>query len=55
MRGNITVKTPGKVYELRVSLGRDPATGKYRQRSLTVRGTRMEAERVRVRGLIVAC
>lgn len=45
MRGNITVKTPGKVYELRVSLGRDPATGKYRQRSLTVRGTRKQAER----------
>jgi len=45
MRGNITVKSPGKVYELRVSLGRDPATGKYRQRSLTVRGTRMQAER----------
>lgn len=45
MRGNITVKTPGKVYELRVSLGRDPATGRYRQKSRTVRGTRAEAER----------
>ena len=45
MRGNITVKVPGRVYELRVSLGRDPATGKYRQRSLTVHGARAEAER----------
>jgi len=45
MRGNITVKVPGRVYELRISLGRDPATGRYRQKSLTVRGTRAEAER----------
>lgn len=45
MRGNITVKVPGQVYELRVSLGRDPATGKYRQKSVTIRGTRAEAER----------
>jgi integrase len=45
MRGNITTKVPGKVYELRVSLGRDPATGTYRQKSVTVRGTRKEAER----------
>jgi len=45
MRGNITTKVPGKVYELRVSLGRDPTTGKYRQKSLTVHGTRAEAER----------
>jgi Phage integrase, N-terminal SAM-like domain len=45
MRGNITAKVPGRVYELRVSLGRDPATGKYRQKSLTVRGPRAEAER----------
>src|SRR5581483_11807713 len=44
MRGNITVKVPGKVYELRVSLGRDPTTGKYRQKSVTVHGTRREAE-----------
>ncbi len=46
MRGNITVEEPGRVYELRVSLGRDPTTGKYRQKSLTVRGPRAEAERV---------
>ena len=46
MRGNITVKEPGRVYELRVSLGHDPTTGKYRQKSLTVRGPRAEAERV---------
>ncbi len=51
MRGNITAKVPGRVYELRVSLGRDPTTGKYRQRSLTVRGTRAEAERA-LRGLV---
>jgi len=46
MRGNITVKEPGRVYELRVSLGRDPTTGKYRQKSLTIRGSRAEAERM---------
>jgi integrase len=45
MRGNITVKVPGRVYELRVSRGRDPVTGRYRQKSVTVRGTRAEAER----------
>jgi hypothetical protein len=45
MRGNITTKVPGRIYELRVSLGRDPTTGKYRQKSITVRGTRAEAER----------
>lgn len=45
MRGNITVKVPGRLYEIRVSLGRDPATRKYRQKSLTIRGTRAEAER----------
>lgn len=45
MRGSIRAKVPGKVFEIRVSLGRDPATGRYRQHSLTVRGTRSDAQR----------
>ena len=45
MRGNIRTKVPGKVYELRVSLGKDPRTGRYRQQSVTVRGSRSDAQR----------
>ena len=45
MRGSIRTKVTGKVYELRVSLGRDPVTGRYRQKSVTVRGTRADAQR----------
>jgi len=45
VRGSIRAKVPGKVFEIRVSLGRDPATGRYRQQSLTVRGTRSDAQR----------
>ena len=46
MRGSIRVIQKGKRYEVRVALGRDPLTGRYRQKSVSVRGTRREAERV---------
>ena len=45
MRGSIRTKVKGKRYEIRVALGLDPKTARYRQKSLTVRGTRAEAER----------
>jgi hypothetical protein len=45
VRGSIRTKVPGKVYELRVALGKDPITGRYRQKSVTVRGSRAEAQR----------
>ena len=45
MRGSIRTKVPGKVYELRVALGKDPTTGRYRQQSITVRGSRSDAQR----------
>ncbi|MEX0664712.1 MAG: site-specific integrase [Acidimicrobiia bacterium] len=51
MRGSIRVIEKGKRYEVRVALGRDPLTGRYRQKSVSVRGTRREAERV-LRGLV---
>ena len=40
MRGSIREKVKGKRYELRISLGKDPVTGKYPQQSVSVRGTR---------------
>jgi hypothetical protein len=45
VRGSIRTKVRGKRYEIRVALGLDPKTGRYRQKSLTVRGSRAEAER----------
>ena len=45
MRGSIRTKVPGKVYELRVALGKDPppaATASSRSR---VRGSRPDAQR----------
>jgi integrase len=45
VRGSIRTKVKGKRYEVRVALGRDPKTGRYRQKSLTVHGSRAEAER----------
>jgi integrase len=45
VRGSIRAKVPGKRYEIRVALGRDPRTGRYRQKSLTVHGSKAEAER----------
>jgi hypothetical protein len=45
VRGSIRTKVKGKRYEIRVALGLDPKTGRYRQKSLTVRGSRAEAER----------
>jgi hypothetical protein len=45
VRGSIRTRVPGKVYELRISLGKDPATGCYRQQSVTVRGSGSDAQR----------
>ena len=45
VRGSMRTKVPDKVYELRVSLGRRPRTGGYRQQSVTVRGSRSDAQR----------
>jgi hypothetical protein len=45
VRGSIRTKIKGKRYEIRVALGRDPKTGSYRQKSLTIHGSRGEAER----------
>ncbi len=42
--GHIRQRTPGS-WELRYSLGLDPATGKRRVATATVRGTRREAEK----------
>ena len=42
--GHIRERSPGS-YELRYSLGTDPATGKRRVATATVRGTRKEAEK----------
>jgi integrase len=44
MRGSMRQRKPG-VWELRVHLGRDPVSGKVRQRSKTVHGGRRDAER----------
>jgi hypothetical protein len=52
MRGSIREKVKNKRYELRIALGKDPTTGRYVQKSVTVRGTRAEAER-RLRRLLV--
>jgi len=45
VRGSIRTKVAGKAYEVRVALGKDPTTGRYRQKSVTVRGTRADAQR----------
>ncbi|MGH3733567.1 MAG: tyrosine-type recombinase/integrase [Acidimicrobiales bacterium] len=45
MRGGLRENSPG-VWEVRVEAGRDPVTGKRRQISRTVRGTKREAQRV---------
>jgi hypothetical protein len=45
MRGGLREEQPG-VWEVRIEAGRDPVTGRRRQLSRTVRGTKQEAERV---------
>ena len=45
MRGGLREKSAG-VWEVRVESGRDPVSGKRRQVSRTVRGTKREAEKV---------
>jgi integrase len=43
-RGTIKSRSPGS-YRIRYSLGRDPASGKRRFATATVRGNRKDAER----------
>ena len=45
MRGGLREKTPG-VWEVRFEAGRDPLTGRRRQVSRTVRGTKRDAQQV---------
>lgn len=45
MRGSIRAKGGANRWEVRVSLGRDPVTRAYRQKSVTVRGSKKEAQR----------
>src|ERR1700730_5887989 len=42
--GSIRERSPGS-YELRYSLGNDPATGRRRMANTTVRGSRKDAEK----------
>ena len=44
--GHIRQRTPDS-WELRYTLGTDPATGKRRTATITVRGSRKEAEKER--------
>ena len=44
--GSIIQRSRG-VWEVQISLGRDPATGKYRKVSRTVRGTKADARKMR--------
>jgi integrase len=44
MRGHI-VKRSKNSYSIAISLGKDPTTGKYKQRWVSVRGTKKDAER----------
>jgi hypothetical protein len=44
MRGHITKRCKDS-YSIAISLGRDPATGKYKYQWVTVKGTRKDAER----------
>lgn len=48
MRGSLREKQPGR-WELRVPLAPDPVSGARRQRSVSLRGTRRQAERELVR------
>jgi len=45
MRGGLRLQSPG-VWELRLEAGRDPVTGRRRQISRTVRGSKREAQQV---------
>lgn len=45
MRGGLREKTPG-VWEVRLESGRDPVTGRRRQVSRSVHGTKREAQRI---------
>ena len=45
MRGGLRLQSPG-VWELRLEAGRDPVTGRRRQISRTVHGSKREAQQV---------
>ena len=44
MRGHITQRSKG-TYSIKVSLGKDPATGKYKSQWFTVKGSKKDAEK----------
>jgi hypothetical protein len=46
-RRGYPTRTPTRVWEVRIPLGPDPATGRTRHRSATVHGTSADATRVR--------
>ena len=48
VRGSLRERSPG-VWQVKVSLGRDPATRRYRYAAATVRGTKRDAPRAAAR------
>jgi len=44
VKGSLRERSPG-VWQVRASLGRDPATHRYRYAAATVRGTKRDAQR----------
>jgi len=44
MRGHITQRSKG-TYSLKISIGKDPATGKYKSQWFTVKGSKRDAEK----------
>ena len=44
MRGHITQRSKG-TYSIKISIGKDPATGKYKSQWFTVKGSKKDAER----------
>jgi len=44
MRGHITKRSKG-TYSIKISLGKDPATGKYKSQWFTVKGSKRDAEK----------
>ena len=44
MRGHIVQRSKG-TYSIKISLGKDPATGKYKSQWFTVKGSKRDAEK----------
>ncbi len=44
MRGHIVQRSKG-AYSIKISMGKDPATGKYKSQWFTVQGSKKEAEK----------